>query len=279
MLYGAILGDIIGSRFEFDRGGKTKNFELFTKESTFTDDTVMTLAVATGLFPLMADYTKDPNRIRKWLVVSMQTWGEFFPSAGYGCMFYDWIFSEDPKPYNSFGNGSAMRVSAAGWVADSLDETRRIAKLTAEVSHNHEEGIKGAECTASVIYLARTDHSKEEIRDYVIKEFGYDLSKTVDELRPLHKHIETCMDSMPKALASFFEGTSFEDVIRNAVSLGGDTDTIGAIAGSMAEAFYGVPEDLKEKCRDYLPGPVADLVQIFEDFVADKELENKYLTK
>lgn len=263
MLYGAILGDMIGSRFEFDRGGKTKDFELLTRESTFTDDTVMTIALAHGL---LLSHGWSPEKIKKCIVAVMRVWGRYFPNAGYGQMFYQWLFGKDPMPYNSFGNGSAMRVSAVGWLFKSVKKTRQVARLTAEISHNHPEGIKGAECTASVIYLARTGHSKEYIKKYVTKEFGYDISKTVDELRPLHEHIETCQDSMPKALVSFFEGTSFEDVVRNAVSLGGDTDTLGAIAGSMAEAFYGVPEELQQECRNRLPNEMTRIIRGFEDY-------------
>ena len=150
----------------------------------------------------------------------------------------------NPKPYGSWGNGSAMRVSAAGWLYGSMERTREVARWTAEVTHNHPEGIKGAECTAAVVYLSRTGRSKEEIRNYVIQEFGYDLHESLDELRRRHRHDESCMDSLPKALISFFEGNSYEDVVRNAVSLGGDTDTIAAIAGAMAEGFYDIPQEL-----------------------------------
>ncbi|MDO4500475.1 MAG: ADP-ribosylglycohydrolase family protein [Erysipelotrichaceae bacterium] len=234
-MYGAILGDIVGSRFEFDRGGKTKDFEFITEECTITDDTVMTIAVAEALMKV-AD--EDDETIKKELINSMKKWGHKYPYAGYGYRFCHWLFSNDSHPYNSYGNGSAMRVSSAGWLYDSLERTRHVARLTAEVTHNHPEGIKGADCTAAVIYLGRTGHSKEEIKDFVIKEYGYDFSLTLDEMRERHAHVETCMDSLPKALRSFFDGESVEDAIRNAVSLGGDTDTLAAIAGAMAEGYY-----------------------------------------
>lgn len=280
-MYGAILGDIIGSRFEFDRGDQTKEFELFTDRSEWTDDTVMTIAITDALF--RSNTNESLRRLKKKIIKYMVKWGNKYPSAGYGKNFLHWL--EEPIPYNSYGNGAAMRVSFVGWRYDSLEKTRKVARLTAEVSHNHPEGIKGADCIASVIYLARTGSTKDEIRTFVINEFGYDISKTLEELRPLHKHIETCMDSVPKALISFFEGESFEDVIRNAISLGGDTDTIGAIAGSLAEAYYGVPEHLKEECKNRIDDE--DMLDILtkteemfgNDFTqkAYKEWKNFYL--
>lgn len=245
-MYGAILGDIIGSPYEFDRGDKTTKFPLFNKESCHTDDTVMTIAVADAL---MSCYKRTDDEIKHELVKSMQKWGKKYPNAGYGQMFYQWLRIKDPQPYGSFGNGSAMRVSSVGWLYNSLEETRKIARLTAEVSHNHPEGIKGAEATASAIWMARCGYSKTSIGDYIIDEFDYDLSRTCDELRPLHEHIETCQDSMPKALAAFFEGENFEDVIRLAISLGGDTDTIACIAGSIAEAYYGIPQEIIDEAK------------------------------
>ena len=255
-MYGAVLGDIIGSRFEFDTGDQRTDFELFTSRDYFTDDSVMTAAVAEALLSADKDDEKD---IKDRLIECMQRWGRKYPDAGYGARFIHWIFSDDPRPYGSYGNGSAMRVSAAGWLYDSLEKTRQIARYTSEVSHDHSEGIKGAECTAAVIYLSRTGRSKEYIKDYVIREFGYDLSETLDELRRRHRHDESCMDSLPKALISFFEGNSYEDVIRKAVSLGGDTDTIAAIAGGMAEGYYEIPEELISKGNEYL---TADLKSI-----------------
>ena len=241
-MYGAILGDIIGSRFEFDRGGWTKDFDLLTAEDKWTDDTVMTVAVAEALMNAGKDASVET--IETECVKAMQKWGQRYPYAGYGGKFICWVGSKNPKPYGSYGNGSAMRVSAAGWLYDSIERTREVARATANVSHNHPEGLKGAECTAAVMYLSRTGASKKEIADYVVKEFGYDFSETLEEMRARHEHVETCQDSLPKALRSFIDGESYEDVVRNAVSLGGDTDTLAAIAGAMAEMRrYIVPKD------------------------------------
>lgn len=258
-MYGAILGDIIGSRFEFDRGGWTKNFTLFTPQDAFTDDTVMTVAVGLALL----EAGTDADRIRQEVTRSMRRWGRKYPGAGYGVRFRCWLAQEKPVPYHSWGNGSAMRVSAAGWLYDTMEQTRLAARATADVTHDHPEGIKGAECTAAVIFLARTGHSMVQIRDYVTREFGYDLSETLEELRARHRHDESCMDSLPKALTAFFCGTDFEDVVRNAVSLGGDTDTIAAIAGAMAEAMFGIPEPLLTQGRAYLS---QDILQAAEAF-------------
>lgn len=261
-MYGAIFGDVIGSRFEFDRGGKTKDFLLFTGEDSFTDDTVMTVAVAEGLLRAGKDAGQD--EIRAAVTQSMRSWGAKYPYAGYGGRFCGWLFSDGtPAPYGSYGNGSAMRVSAAGWLYDSLQKTAAAAEATADVTHNHPEGIRGAVCTASVIYLARTGTPKDAIRSYVLEHFRYDLSESLAELRRRHAHVESCQDSMPKALVSFFEGESYEDTVRNAVSLGGDTDTIGAIAGSMAEAMWGIPEEITARGLTYLP---ADIRSVLADF-------------
>lgn len=264
-MYGAIFGDIIGSRFEFDRGPWTKDFELFTEEDLWTDDSVMTIAVMEAL--MNAGKNATGETIRTECEKSMQKWGRKYPNAGYGTRFIFWIHAKHPEPYNSWGNGSAMRVSGAGWLYDTIERTREVARATAEVSHNHPEGIKGAECTAAVMFLARTGVPKEEIKEYVIREFGYDVSKTVDELRPLHHHEESCQDALPKALISFFEGESYEDVVKNAVSLGGDTDTIAAIAGAMADAMYGVPTEILEKGKTFLEDDMAETCRRFEEFL------------
>ena len=262
-MYGAILGDIIGSAFEFDRGGKTKEFPLFCEESTWTDDTVMTIAVAEALMEAGRDATVP--EIEAACVKSMQKWGRKYPYAGYGGRFIHWVHSEHPHPYMSYGNGSAMRVSAAGWLCDTIERTREVARATASVSHNHPEGIKGAECTAAVIFMARQGATDEAIAEYVKAEFGYDFSESLDAMRARHAHVESCMDSLPKAIRSFLDGTSYEDVVRKAVSLGGDTDTLGAIAGAMAEGFYGVPEDLKKECLERVP---KDMRKVIERFYA-----------
>ena len=262
-MYGALLGDMIGSPYEFDRGKKTKDFPLFIRESEFTDDSVMTIAVAEAL---MATLGKDDVSVRYAVIRSMQKWGRRYPYAGYGARFIHWLREKDPEPYNSWGNGSAMRVSAAGWLCDTLEETRRLARLSADVTHNHPEGIKGAEATASAIFLARTGHDKEEIRAYITDEFGYDLTRTCDQIRPDYRHVESCQETVPEAITAFLEGKDFEDVIRTAVSLGGDCDTLTCIAGSMAEAFYGVPEPLKAECRQRLAPDMLAVVDEFEKY-------------
>ncbi len=274
-MIGAILGDMIGSPYEFDRGGKTRDFPLFIGTSEFTDDTVMTVAVAEALMNTMGQSDED---IQSALVVSMRRWGRRYPDAGFGGRFYNWLFTRHPHPYNSYGNGSAMRVSSAGWLFDTLEETRRVARLTAVVTHNHPEGIKGAEATASAIFLARTGASKEEIRDYITRSFGYDLSRTCDQIRPGYRFDVSCQGSVPEAITAFLEGNSLEDVIRMAVSLGGDTDTIGCIAGGIAEAMYGVPAALEAECKARLPKDMLAVLTRFDGargrFTEPKEEES-----
>lgn len=260
-MYGALLGDMIGAPYEFDRGNKSKEFPLFCENSRFTDDSVMTIAVAEAL---LDSRFLDDDSIRAALIKSMRKWGKKYPDAGYGRKFLCWLREKEPKPYGSCGNGSAMRVSAAGWLFDTLEETREKAKLTAEVTHDHPEGIKGAEAASSAIFLARTGRSKGEIRDYIVQEFGYDLSRTCDQIRPSYYHNESCQKTVPEAITAFLEGTDFEDVIRTAVSLGGDCDTLTCIAGSIAEAFYGVPAILKAECRRRLPEDMAYILGRFD---------------
>ena len=259
-MYGAILGDIIGSPYEFDRGKKTKDFPLFSRDSCFTDDTVMTIAVADAL---LESAGQPDDSIHNALVRSMRKWGKKYPYAGYGRKFLQWLQSANPAPYGSYGNGSAMRVSSVGWLCPDIEETRRIARMTAYVTHNHPEGIKGAEATASAIFLARTGHSKEEIKAFIVREFGYDLSRTCDDIRPTYHHVESCQKTVPEAITAFLEGQTFEDVIRTAVSLGGDCDTLTCIAGSIAEAFYGLSERFISECRIRLP---EDMVEVLDRF-------------
>ena len=261
-MYGAILGDMIGSPYEFDRGKKTKDFPLFSSRSEFTDDSVMTIAVAEAFMDTMG---QDDEAIRRAMVDSMQKWGRTYPDAGYGGMFYGWLQKKYPQPYGSYGNGSAMRVSSAGWLFATLEETQHMARLSAGVTHDHPEGLKGAEATASAIFMARTGKSKDEIRETIIREFGYDLSRTCDEIRPGYSHVETCQQTVPEAITAFLEGTDFEDVIRTAVSLGGDCDTLTCIAGGMAEAFYGVPPELKSTCEAMLPEDMRRVLLRFSD--------------
>ncbi len=250
-MYGAALGDIIGSPFEFDRGDKTKNFKLFSFRSEFTDDTVMTVAIAEAL--VMSGKDASDDVIRNSVIDSMKKWGKKYPDSGFGGRFYGWVLGSDRTPYNSWGNGSAMRVSPVAFYYDTLERTREVARLTAEVTHNHPEGIKGAEATASVIFMAGNGSSKDEIRDYIISEFGYNLDRTLDEIRPTYHHVESCQETVPEAITAFLESDDFEDAIRNAVSLGGDTDTLGAICGPMAEAFYGIPDNLLKELKKRVP--------------------------
>lgn len=271
-MYGAILGDIIGSPFEFDRGDKTKDFKLFSRRSHFTDDSVMTLAVCEALLKVGQDATV--KEIEDTVISSMQSWGRRYPRAGYGGYFRRWLTARHPEPYNSFGNGSAMRVSAVGWLYDSLEKTRTVAKATANVTHNHPEGIKGAEATASAIFMARNGSSKEEIKKYIENEFHYDLNRTLDEIRPSFHMDETCQKTVPEAIIAFLEARDFEDAIRNVVSLGGDTDTLGAITGSIAEAYFGIPEALISECRNRINKDMKDVVDAFYSLVRKDDLPN-----
>ena len=264
-MYGAILGDIIGSPYEFDMGNKSKSFPLFTKFSGFTDDSVMTVAVAAAFLKLSKE-AADTD-VRREVTRKMQHYGREYPYAGYGASFRYWLREEDPKPYNSWGNGSAMRVSSVAWLYEDLDTVRRMARLSADVTHNHPEGIKGAEATASVIFLARTGSTKAEIKAYAEENFGYDLSRTCDQIRPNYHHVESCQETVPEAITAFLEGESFEDVIRTAVSLGGDCDTLTCIAGSMAEGFYGVPQEFKQECRNRLPEDLRAVLDAFEAYL------------
>ena len=262
-MYGAILGDIIGSPYEFDRGNKSKDFPLFSPNSAYTDDSVMTLAVADAFLSLSPEAAdKD---IRRRLIQSMQTYGRKYTYAGYGGMFRRWLKDSNPQPYGSYGNGSAMRVSSAAWLFDDLETVRHMAQLSAEVTHNHPEGIKGAEAIASAIFLARTGSTKAEIKNYIEQQFHYDLSRTCDEIRPTYRHVESCQETVPESITAFLEGNSFENVIRTAVSLGGDCDTLTAIAGSIAEGFYGVPEELKQQCRERLPEDLRKVLRRLEE--------------
>ena len=267
-MYGAFLGDIIGSRFEFNRheDENVKGFELFAEDCEYTDDSVMTIAIMEALANAGKD--ADIETIHKKCVESMKKWGNRYPNAGYGGYFRRWLASKDTNPYNSYGNGSAMRVSGAGWAYDSIERTREVARATAEVTHNHPEGIKGAECTAAIMYLARTNRDKNEIYNYVVKEFQYNLSHSLEEYQqPPHKFYVSCQDSLPRAITCFLESFSFEETVRNAVSLGGDTDTIAAIAGAMADAYYGVPNELIEKGKIYLPKPIVNGIEIYKNFI------------
>ncbi len=259
MLLGAIAGDIIGSIYEF-YPVKSIAFDLFTFQSKFTDDSVMTVANADWLL------TGDS------LLGVMQEYGNKHLSAGYGGMFWDWLRAYDPEPYNSFGNGSAMRVSPVGWAFNTLEETLEAAKISAEITHNHPEGIKGAQATAACIYLARTGKSKQEIKEYVEDTFGYNLNRTCDEIRPTYGFDETSQGTVPESIIAFLESTDYESAVRLAVSLGGDADTMGAITGGIAEAYYKeIPQYIKEEVIKRLPTEFVDImVRFTEKFVIGK---------
>lgn len=266
-MLGAITGDVVGSRFEFDNL-KSKEFELFSSECDFTDDSVMTLAVAKTF--LQYDEISDIEEFKMRLIYYMHEVGVRYPDCGYGGRFLVWMMRGGTQPYNSYGNGSAMRVAPVAWFASSLEECEKLARATAEVTHNHPEGIKGAVSVAGAIYLARTGYSMEEIKEYVSNFYTIDF--TIDEIREGYEFEVSCQKSVPQAFEAFFESTSFEDTIRNAISIGGDSDTIAAIAGSIAEAYYGIDEDIKETALSYLDGYLLDIAEKFTDKFIDKEI-------
>ena len=256
-MYGAILGDIVGNPYEFDCNNyKAKDFPLFSRRSDFTDDTVMTLAVAKAL---LSTRGQDDAAIKAALVREMQQLG---PDRGYGTHFGGWLYEDAPQPYQSYGNGSAMRVSPAAWLAKDMAETLHLARLTAQVTHDHPEGIKGAVVVAGAIYLARMGRSMAEIREYA--ERFYPIDFTLDEIRPDYDFVETCQGSVPQALEAFFESIGFEDAIRNAVSIGGDSDTIADMAGAIAEAYYGADREMKDIALSYLDQDLLDIAEEFE---------------
>ena len=258
-MIGAIIGDIVGSRFEWNNI-KTKDFDLFTAGCFFTDDSVMTIAVADALIRANGNL----EILSEYAIESMQLIGRPFPDCGYGGSFYHWMYSDNPKPYGSYGNGAAMRVSACGFAAKSLEEAKALSKAVTEVTHNHPEGIKGAEATAVAIYLARSGYSIEEIQQHISTKY-YPMDFTLEEIRDTYEINETCQDTVPQALKAFFESLDFEDAIRNAISIGGDSDTLAAITGGIAEAYYGVPQDIKDKALNYLDEDLLQIVNRFYD--------------
>lgn len=261
-MIGAILGDIVGSIYEFDNI-KTKDFELFDKECFFTDDSVMTIAIAEALMQYENIDENNIDEFKEKLIDVMHEIGIKYPDCGYGGHFLMWILLGKREPYNSFGNGSAMRVSSVGWYARTLEEAELIARITAEVSHNHPEGIKGAVATAGAVFLARTGASMDEIKQYISKYYTIDF--TIDEIRPTYDYDITCQGAVPQAMQAFFESKSFEDAIRNVISIGGDSDTLAAITGAVAEAYYGIPDDLKETALSYLDDRLLDITERFEE--------------
>lgn len=256
-IIGAIIGDIVGSRFEFNNYRST-DFEFLNDRCFFTDDSVMTIAVA--------DWVTNKRQTDRHLALYLREWGQKYPNRGYGGMFFRWLFSKElSSPYNSFGNGSAMRVSPCGFYAQSLDEALFLAKQSAEVTHNHPEGIKGAQSVAAAIYLAKTGSTKAIIKEYIENNFGYDLSRTCDEIRRVYKFNETCQETCPEAIIAFLESHDYESAIRLGISLGGDSDTIGAITGGIAAAYYGVPDSIIEDVRRFIPNEFIKTIEKFEN--------------
>ena len=282
-MIGAIVGDIVGSVYEWNNI-KTKDFPLFREDCFFTDDTIMTCAVAEAI---MEGGTQDA------FIDAMKKYGRMYPDAGYGGRFGAWLRSDSREPYNSFGNGSAMRVSPCAWVMDcgfcartGMWPTvgRNRATLSAQVTHDHPEGVKGAAAVADAIFMCRyhfggwhgeyerpisdqPEQCKEHIRKHIQREYSYDLSRTLDEIRPGYQFNETCQETVPQAIIAFLESRDFEDAIRNAISLGGDSDTLAAITGSIAEAAYGVPDWIEEKALSYLDVPLLDVVNRWKQYL------------
>lgn len=256
-MFGAIIGDIIGSRFEWNNI-KSKDFALFTDKCRFTDDSVMTLAVACAIEECAGEY----DDLSSLAVKYMKMFGRKYPNAGYGNRFYRWLMSEENEPYNSFGNGAGMRVSPVGFCARTIDEAKELSYKVTAVTHNHLEGIRGAEAVTLAVYLARMKKSKDEIRAYICDNY-YNLDFTLDEIRENYSFDVTCQGSIPQAIMAFLESDNFEDCIRNAISIGGDSDTIAAIAGGIAEAYYGIPDKIKNGAITYLDDYLRTIINNF----------------
>lgn len=266
-MIGAIIGDIAGSRYE-RINHKSKEFELFDKKCRPTDDSVMSLAVAKAIL----DCEEDVDSLGKTAISAMQELGRIYKNAGYGGTFIKWLWTEDPQPYNSFGNGAAMRVGPCGFAAKNLDEARMLSAKVTEISHNHPEGMKGAEAIAVAVYLARNGKSKEEIRNYITSNY-YEIGFSLDQIRKSYKFDVSCQGSVPVALEAFFEAEDFDDAIRNAISVGGDSDTIAAMAGAVAEAYFGVPEGIIDSAINYLDARQMEILYYFEKRYPSKALD------
>ena len=264
-MIGAIIGDVVGSVYEYNNV-KTKDFDMFTNKHRFTDDTVITVAVAAAILEFDAREKINDSTVEEFkriLVEKMVFYGKKHILSNFGNRFFRWLVKNERRPYQSFGNGSAMRVSPVAWYATTLEETLWLAEKSAEVTHDHPEGVKGAVATAGAIFLARTGSSMATIREFVEKYYTIDF--TLDDIRPTYKYDTTCQGCIPQAMQAFFESNSFEDAIRCIISIGGDSDTIGAITGSVAEAYYGVDKDMKEQALSYLTEDLLDVVTRFEE--------------
>ena len=271
-MLGTILGDIIGSPYQYSHNAiKDKEFVLFKECSHYTDDTVMALAISEAFIKGYQDEKKSYNEAIK----SMQYFGRHYTNAGYGGNFYKWICSMDPKPYQSYGNGSAMRVTSIAYLYENIDNVQKFADISARPTHNHVEGLKGACSIASAIYLARHKVDKKIIKKYIKEKYGYKLDKTCDEIRTYNTFDISCQKTVPFALQCFFEGNSFEECIRLAISLGGDSDTIGAMAGAIAEPYYGIPNGYKEEACSRMDKFLTGKLEDFYKFVNDKEKSRK----
>lgn len=264
-MIGAIIGDIVGSPYEF-YNHRSKEFTLFTNKCFATDDSIMTLAVAKAIMEAKKAEEFSYNNLSNLAIKYIQSIGRNYPNCGFGGNFINWIFSNNPQPYNSFGNGSAMRVSPAGFIAKTLEEALNLAEAVTKVSHNHPEGIKGAKATVECIFMAKNGNSINEIREMVNKKY-YDLNFTIDEIRPTYRFNETCQNTVPQAIQAFLESSSFEDAIRTAISVGGDSDTLAAITGGIAEAYYGVPKEIKTKALSYLNKELLSIFVEWESFI------------
>ncbi|MFW5865239.1 MAG: ADP-ribosylglycohydrolase family protein [Candidatus Izemoplasmataceae bacterium] len=287
-MLGAIIGDIIGSRFEFDNH-RSKDFELFTNDTFITDDTVMTLAVAKALLtvkettqasnaPESFSYLNHLEKVSEYTIKFMQEYGKHYPDLSYGNRFKEWLKSSEPKPYNSYGNGAAMRVSSVAYVAKTLEEVITLSHAVTNITHNHPEGIKGAEAVAVAIFMALNDATMSEIE--AMMSCYYTIPKDIDELRKTYEYNETSQDTVPAAIAAFLESHSFEDAVRNAISIGGDSNTLAAITGSIAEAYYGIPQSIKEKAFSYLDERLGNDYESFRKvFIKNSNNDFKVLTK
>ena len=263
-MFGAIAGDVIGSAYEWNRV-KTEDFPLFTETSGFTDDSVLTAATAEALLVCLAPDGPGVEALEQAYTGHFRAYGKRYPNAGYGGRFAQWLASEPPRPYRSFGNGSAMRVSPVAYAFGTLDEVLREARRNAAVTHNHPEGIKGAQATAAAIFLARTGAGKQDIRQYIETTFRYDLSRTLADIRPAYAFDESCQRTVPEAIIAFLESESFEDAIRKAVSLGGDADTLACITGSIALPHYGqMPKALHDGVMSRLDSGIRRVLRLFE---------------
>lgn len=269
MILGAICGDIVGSPYEF-APIKSKDFEFISEKSHFTDDTVTIAANMAWLIDIIKNNEKDENIIKNKLINIMHEIGAKYPYCGYGGHFYKWLVARQKEPYNSWGNGSGMRVSPVAWVFEDLDDVLKYAKISSEVTHNHPEGIKGAQAIASATFLARKGKAKDEIKKYIKETFGYDLNRKIKDFQEGYKYYVSCMKSVPESIICFLESETYDEAIRNCIWIGGDCDTTGAMCGSIAEAFYGgLDEDLTQKVLDKLDDNIKNIVIDFSKIIKE----------